>query len=329
MIKEKENLDPVTFLMEYGNIPYGSSSTSFYKLGLFNRAVKRGWKPIQDEAFITGKRNIYDIPKLPEEMRIVSVDVAMRAGSTNDNTIIACSRLLPSRKGWLTEITYMESHNGKNTNLQALRIKQIYKEFQGDILVLDLANAGISVFDALSAVTKDETRGVEYEAFTVMNNEHVDDRVYEELVARTLGQDALGCIFPISATAGLNSLIAVKFRERLKKKLITFLVDDNAEEEFLIKSGNKDILDQDDSGIRAYLLQSHLQTSLMINESISLEMTLSNGLVKLIEPEGSRKDRYTACSYLNYYVSLMDVELLKEKYNGNDEEEFLAVSKVY
>jgi hypothetical protein len=329
MIKEKENLDPVTFLMEYGNIPYGSSSTSFYKLGLFNRAVKRGWKPIEDEAYITGKKNIYDISKLPEEMRIVSVDVAMRAGSTNDNTIITCARLLPSRKGWLTEITYLESHNGKNTNLQALRIKQIYKEFQGDILVLDLANAGISVFDALSAVTKDETRGVEYEAFTVMNNEHVDDRVYEELMGRTLGQDALGCIFPISATAGLNSVIAVKFRERLKKKLITFLVDDNTEEEFLIKSGNKDILDQDDTGIRAYLLQAHIQTSLMINESISLEMTLSNGLVKLVEPEGSRKDRYTACSYLNYYVSLMDVELLKEKYNGNDEEEFLAVSKVY
>ena len=326
MVSEQETFDPITFLMEYGNIPYGSSSLSFYKLGLFNRTVKRGWRPIRDEVYATTRKNIYDIPKLGDEMRIVSVDVAMRAGSTNDNTIITCARLLPSRKGWITEITYMESHNGRNTLLQALRIKQIFTEFQADVLVLDVANAGISVFDSLSSVTKDEVRGVEYPAYTVMNAMAVDSKVYEELMARTLGQDALGVIFPISANAPLNSLIAVKFRERLKKKLVTFLVDDNTEEEFLIKSGNKDILDQDDTGVRGYLLQSHLQTSLFVNESIALEMVIMNGLVKLVEPEGARKDRYTSISYLNYYVSLLDTDLLKEAYGTSDEEEFLGVS---
>jgi len=278
MIREKANMDSITFIMEYGNIPYGSTNLSFYKLGLFERSIKRSWRPIRDEVYITTRKNNYDIPKLSDEMRIVSVDVAMRAGSTNDNTIITCGRLLPSKKGWLTEVVYMESHNGKNTNLQALRIKQIYEEFQGDVLVLDLANAGISVFDTLTSVTKDEIRGVEYKPYTVMNTVNVETKVYDELISRTLGQDAIPCIFPISATAPLNSLIAVKFRERLKKKLIAFLIDDNSEEEFLIKSGNKDILDQEDTGIRAYLLQAHLQTSLFINESIALEMAPANGL---------------------------------------------------
>ena len=223
----------------------------------------------------------------------------------------------------------MESHNGKNTNLQALRIKQIYEEFQGDVLVLDLQNAGISVFDALTSVTKDEIRGVEYPAYTVMNSVHVDTKVYDELITRTLGQDAIQCIFPISANAPLNSLIAVKFRERLKKKLISFLIDDNSEEEFLIKSGNKDILDQDDTGIRAYLLQAHLQISLMINECIALEMAPANGLVKLVEPAGARKDRYTSVSYMNYYISLMDTELLRDRYSEwDDAEAFLGVSLV-
>ena len=59
------------------------------------------------------RKNPYDIIKVPDEQRIVSVDIAMRAGSTNDNTIITCARLRPSRKGWITEISYMESHNGK------------------------------------------------------------------------------------------------------------------------------------------------------------------------------------------------------------------------
>ena len=329
MAKEKRDFDPIAFLMEYGNIPYGSSMNSFYKLGLFNRAIKRSWRPIRDEIYAVRGKNNYDIPKLSDEIRIVSVDIAMRAGSTNDNTIISCARLLPSRKGWQTEVVYLESHNGKNTSLQSLRIKQIFEEFQGDTLVLDLANAGISVFDALSSVTKDEVRGVEYKPYTVVNSPHVDRRVYEELVDRTLGKDALPCIFPISATAPLNSLIAVKFRERLKKKLINFLVDDNTEEEFLIKSGNKDILDQDDTGVRAYLLQAHLQTSLLINECIALEMVVSGGLIKLTEPDGARKDRYSSVSYLNYYVSLLDTELLKDKSIIDEDEEFLGVSKVY
>lgn len=330
MKREKQNMDPITFLMEYGNIPYGSSSLSFYKLGLFNRVIKRSWRPIRDEVYLTTRKNNYDIPKLSDEMRIVSVDVAMRAGSTNDNTIITCGRLLPTRKGWMTEIVYMESHNGKNTNLQGLRIKQIFEEFRGDSLVLDLAHAGISVFDALSAVTKDEIRGIEYPPYTTMpNSMYIDQKLYEDLMNRTLGRDAIPCIFPISATAPLNSLIAVKFRERLKKKLITFLVDDNTEEEFLIKSGNKDILDQDDTGIRAYLLQAHLQTSLMINESIALEMAPAQGLIKLVEPAGARKDRYTACSYLNFYVSLLDIDLLGQRYSAEDDElSFLGTTMV-
>jgi hypothetical protein len=162
-----------------------------------------------------------------------------------------------------------------------------------------------------------------------MDHNKIDARVYDELRNRTLSQNAKECIFPIFANSSLNSEIAVSFRTRLKKKLVYFLVDDNTEEEFLIKAGNKDILDQYDTGIRAYLLQPHLQTTLLINECIALEMVLMNGNIKLVEPPGSRKDRYTAVSYLNYYVSLMDTELLREKYTWDDETEFLAFSKVY
>ena len=158
-----------------------------------------------------------------------------------------------------------------------------------------------------------------------MNWEHVDDALYKELKERTLSKEAKECIFPIYGTAQLNSQIAIDFRKRLKDKMITFLVDDNTEEEFLIKSGNKDILTQDDSTVRAYLLHPHLQTSLLINECISLEMATTGaaGLVKLVEPEGGRKDRFSSVSYLNYYVNLMDMELLRESYTEKDDIEAL------
>ena len=327
MAKEKLKLDFISFGQEYENIPYGSSALSFYKLGLFNRVVKRSWRPIKDETYITTKKNIYDIPRTSDEYRIMSIDVAMRAGSTNDNTIITCARLLPSLKGWLTEICYIESHNGQHTTTQTLKIKQIFEEFNADVIVLDIANAGISLMDSLSSVTKDEVRGVEYEAYTVIENDKgwVDKDLWTELSERTLAKDARPCIFPVYGNAPLNSAMAVSLRDRLKRKLLTFLVDDNVEEEFLIKSENKDILDPNDSELRAYLLQAHLQTSLMINESISLDMKMINGLIKLEEPSGGRKDRYTSLVYLNYYVSLMDIELLKDRKENNIDKDFLSL----
>ena len=327
MIKEKEKLDPITFGMEYGNIPFSESNTAFYKMELFNRTIKRSWRPITDEVFVSGKRNLYDIPKLSDEYRIVGVDVAMKPGRTNDNTIIACARLSPTRKGWQTEICYMESHNGKNTSIQALRIKQIAEEFQADTIVLDVANAGTPLFDVLSSITKDEVRGKEYDAYTVMDNnqEWIDEKLWQDLRDRTQGAEARPCIFPISATSTLNSTIAVSFKDRLRRKLVSFLVDDNTEEEYLIKSGNQDILDQTDSGVRAYLLQAHLQTSLLINECIFLETAFVGGLVKLTEVSGARKDRFTAVSYINYFISRMDTELLKDKYAGDRDEEFLRL----
>jgi len=58
-------------------------------------------------------------------------------------------------------------------------------------------------------------------------------------------------------------------------------------------------------------------------------MAPANGLVKLVEPAGSRKDRYTSVSYMNYYISLMDTDLLRDKYSlWDDEMEFLGTTFV-
>jgi hypothetical protein len=162
LAKEKIKMDSISFLQEYGNIPYSSSSDSFLKVGFFNRSMKIAWHPanLNDP---TSKKNSYDIKRKNGERRIVSVDFAFRKGAANDNTVITCARIFPTSKGYNTEICYIESHNGKNALLQALRIKQIYQEFSGfydgDGLILDVAGSGITVFDALSGVTKDDILG--------------------------------------------------------------------------------------------------------------------------------------------------------------------------
>ena len=323
MQNEIDTLDPITFAMEYGNIPFGGSSRSFFKLEFFNRSLKRAWIPKRlGPNFVKGK-NPYDMERKPDEIRVVSIDVAAKGGSANDNTVITCARLFPSNKGWVTEIVYIEVHSGENVSSQALRIKQIFSEFCGfdspdDVLVLDVLNVGIFLYDTLTTVTHDDERDVDYDAMTVMLHSTISDKEYDELSGRCASKDAVPCIYPISASAGLNSEMASAFRTRLKSKLLRFLVDATTQEEIYIKKKNKDISNKDPES-RALLLSPNVNTTLLINEAISLEMGLVQGEnIKLVEPSGGRKDRYSSASYLNYYASLLDQELLKDD-DGDDE----------
>jgi hypothetical protein len=326
--KDKIKFDELSFLMEYGNIAPGGSSHAFYKLQMFPRVIKRGWRPSHD-SFITSQKNPYDIKKKSDEKRIISCDLAMRGGRTNDLSVFTCARLTPTLKGWETEVTYQETFSGKNATIQALRIKQLVDEFDADIVILDIGagGGGIPVFDILTLPTKDEEKMKEYEAYTVVNHYSIDKSLYEDMQNRTLGVNARPIVFPISATPQSNAQMSVKLRDRLKRKLLKFLCDDTTAEEYLINSGNKDVFD-DSSDIRSYLLIPHINTSLMINECISLDMTSTqNGSFKLQEPSGMRKDRYSSLMYLNWYVGIMDSELLKQ--SGNEDEFEVLASLFY
>ena len=54
----------------------------------------------------------------------------------------------------------------------------------------------------------------------------------------------------------------------------------------------------------------HYQTSFLIDELINLDHDVSNGLIKVKEKSGMRKDRYSSLEY-NYYV--VDQIRLKKK----------------
>lgn len=330
MDSEKLKFDPISFSMEYGNIPYDGSSSSFYKVNMFTRTLKRAWRPIMDK-YATSQKNPYDIKKAGDEKRVMAVDLAMRKGKQNDITVITCARLSPTQKGWETEIVYQETHSGKNATLQALRIKQIASEFDADAIAMDFGAGGngLAVFDILSLPTRDEDRMKEYPAYTVLETTNVEKNIdkgfLEDLTQRTLGRDALPIIYPIVPSPQLNAQMSIKLRDRLKRKLIKFLCDDTIAEEYLVNSGNKDIFGED-SEIRAYLLSPHVNTSLMVNECISLEMVPNASGFKLQEPNGARKDRFSSLMYLNWYVGLLDGDLLKE---GSDEDAFSVLSSLF
>jgi hypothetical protein len=231
---EISKMDAITALEEYLNIPWGENSDAYFKLSMFTRARKltRAFYP-QRVITYTPKRNPYDIKKQEGELRILSCDLAQRAGRSNDLSITSCVRLSPTSKGYLRDLVYMESYSGRDSISQGRRIKQIFHDFDADTIVLDISSAGISIYDQLGLITKDPERGIEYPAMTVMRHNFLTESTYEELRNRTTSLNALPVIFPISATAKLNSEIAVEMRDKLQKRMWSFLVDDKEAEEYL------------------------------------------------------------------------------------------------
>ena len=315
--KDRSTMDEITFLEEYENIPWGENSNAYFKLDMFNknRNLKKAFYPLRND-MLDKKKNPNDIKRTEGEIRVVSVDIATRKGSNNDNTIITCIRGLPTAKVYEREFVYQESHQGEHTGKQSLRIKQIYHDFEADYVVLDLQQAGITVFERLATITKDEERGIEYEAFTVFEHKSLDKKLIEELQQKTLGVNAKPIIYPIMANSKLNNDIAVDFRDRLQRDMCGFLIDDNDAETYLSKH-NKEYSNSKDVNIHGWFLRPYLETALLINESINLEYSFSGGYVKLETVGTARKDRYTSCSYGNYFLSLLELDYLK-----NDESDY-------
>lgn len=318
--KDRATMDEITYLEEYENIPWGENSNAYFKRDMFkkNKVLKRAFYPLRHDMYDL-KKNPNDIKRTEGEVRIVVADIATRKGSNNDNTIIASIRALPTAKGYEREVVYLESHQGEHTGKQALRIKQIYHDFDADYIVLDLQQAGITIFERLATITKDEERGLEYEPYTVFEHKSLDKKLIEELQEKTLGANAKPVIFPILAGSKLNNDIAVDFRDKLQRGMINFLIDESEAETYLSRF-NKEYKNSNDINLKNWFIQPYFETMLMVNESVNLIYSFSDGNVKLTTVGSARKDRYTSCSYGNYFISLLELELLKQ---GDDDYDYV------
>jgi len=223
MIKnEMSDMDAQTIQMEYLNIPSGASGKSYFKTSFFPRKIKRAFYPQKDDTY-SQKKNPYAIGKVEGELRFVTADIATRANKSNDNSAIGCIRLMPILgRGYERSLVYMESHKGKDVGVQAKRIKEIFFDFEADYLVIDLQNAGIGVFNSLTEPTIYDERNVTLDPLGVVNElfDFVPENVRNDLTANhTRSLNPRPVIFPISASAELNSQIASAFRISLQKKL--------------------------------------------------------------------------------------------------------------
>lgn len=323
MLKEKKKQDPATWQIEFLNTRLRDSVSSYFTYGmLINRQVsKHVFYPQNALDYKSNKKNKYAIPKLDNEIRVISNDIAFVAGNQNDNSVYTCIRAIPEsitynsnnnkveiKQGYRREYPYMESNQIGDTTLQAIRIRQLYEDFNADYIVIDARNGGLQIVYALEKVLYDDERGVEYPPLKCMNN--------NDYAKVCQDPNAKECIYVINATQNLNSDIAIAFRKNLIENKIDFLINCNIAKEDVLSSYKEYTASIGHDGEKQAAFElPFLETQLMINECAELqyEKMPQTGIIKIYEQGSKRKDRYTSCSYGSYFIDKLELDLLSNK----------------
>jgi len=299
----EDDFDEISWSIEMECLFFGESEKAYFKLAEIekSRKLKKPFYPIKNIDYISHKRKK---DKLRDgEIRIIGVDLALMGGSKNDASVFTCMRLLPSGKKYIKQVVYIESLNGQHTSIQAVRLKQLFEDFQASYVAMDCHGNGMSLYDDCSKVLYDEERDVEYESWCSYNDEVMRERA--------LGRNPLPVIFSIKAGQSLNHEIATSLRSDLQKDNIQFLVN-----EIEAKDHISEIYKTNNPNDLADYVRPYMQTSALVNELVNLEYEIIGGFVKLKEPKGKRKDRASSLMYANYLAKL----LAKELYEDDDDD---------
>ncbi|MED1863240.1 terminase [Fictibacillus nanhaiensis] len=311
--RDSSDFDEIGFMMEYENLMYGQNSNALFKLEDItkNRKLKNPFYPISNEDYSVKKNKKKE--KLRDgEIRVIGVDVALMGGNTNDATVMTCLRLIPNGDKYLRKVAYIETIEGSHTDDQAIRIKQLFEDFQASYIALDCHGNGMSIYDALVKVLYDEQRDVEYEAWCSLND--------DEMRKRAKSPNPLPVVFSIKAGNRLNHEIATSLRVNLQSSNIELLISEIEAKDFL--SDKKHYQSAGVEGRVQYELP-YLQTTLMVNELVNLDHEIVGGFIKIKEKSGKRKDRYSSLSFANYLAKVLEGENLQSEDNFDEDDDFI------
>lgn len=297
-------------LAEYSAIPERGIGNSYFTYSMFQkvRNNSRALYCMSDEEYIEYKDKkdkwLFYQEKLPNEIRILTVDIALLESSKNDNTAIYVIRLVPDGGKFKKIISFGESMHGINSIVQTKRIKQLFYELECDYAVIDTQGAGMSVFDFATTETYDDGRDIIYPAWTVVNPEDV------KMVNRTISSNAVPLIYSVKTSIQVKSAMFGNMRDMITSREVSLLSDTQEAIDYLNKNYEYYKIENDE--LRARLLNPYVQTDMLINESINLEQIVTQGYINLKEKSGRRKDRTMSIAYGLWYAKILEDELLNQ-----------------
>lgn len=317
LARERRKVDPVTFAIEYENLVLRSNENAYFPYDLVksNCVLKRAFYPRKHEDVINKIKNKYFISKQPGEIRIVSCDIAALDRPENDNSSFSLLRLFPETVGNSTvmreefriQTPYLEAFKGTEGRKQAIRIRQLYDDFDSDYIVLDIRNFGLSVYESLARVLYDDERGVEYAPMKAMNDELLANRI--------MSPNAQAKIFCIAASAKLNNDMVVNLKNYLTNHKIDLLVSKDEGVEEIIKYVPEYSNQSQDIETQLYFERPYLETMLLRKELCDLTYTKAEntGLIRVKEPSDGVKDRFSSVEMGVWFASLLALDLLNKE----------------
>lgn len=312
------DFDEIKWSMEMESLFWGDTNGAFFTFDdVSNR--RRLKTAIYPPSLISSKT--YKIPDLvPDERRILSVDIALMASKKHKNdasAIIINSAIPTNNDNFVSNIVYMENHEGLNTDELALIIRRLYMIYKCTDLVIDTSGQGLGVFDALIRDMVDPETGELYPALSCCND--------KTMAERCKVSNAPKVIWSIKGSASFNNEICILLRSGFQKGKINLLVSEFEAEEILkdkFKGFNKLPLYE-----QMQYKMPYIQTTLLVYELTKLEHEIKGTNIKITEKTGMRKDRYSSLAY-NYWVQCqLEREMLQKPKNGFDINSYAAKMK--
>ena len=283
----EQTFNPVAFAMEREGRFWGSAEDALFDFNVINRqrVLQEALRPLE---YYRGTSH-----KVPDkqngEIRLLSVDIALMASRKHNNdasALLIHSATPTENDNYFDNIVYIETAEGLTTEELGLMIMRFYYQYKCDYIVLDRNGAGISALDYLMADRYDPVYGQIYPAITVIDN--------PELAERCKVKSAAKVIYAIQATSKSNSDMALGLRAGFQNGYINLLASDSNIDEQLSKiRGWSNLTEQ----MQVRIKLPYVQTTFLVDELINLQHEVVNGLVKVKEKTGMRKDRYSSLEY--------------------------------
>lgn len=287
-----QSFNEISFMMEYEGKFYGASEDALFSFDVLNkrRNLSDAIYPLE----VYREVGIQVPKKQINEVRILSLDVALLASRKHDNdaSCFTLSRNIISNDNSITcNFPYISTEEGLVTEELGLLTMRYFYQYDCDYLGLDANGVGQAVLDYLMQDRYDPLYGVTYPALNVINN--------DDLATRCKVKDAKKCIYAIKANAKSNNDMCLSLRSALQNGYINLLINELDMEDKWSKQikGYSKFSDN----VKSKLRLPYYQTTFLIDELINLDHDISNGLIKVKEKSGMRKDRYSSMEY-NYYV---------------------------
>ena len=303
----EQDFNEISWIMEMQCLFYGDNDGSLfsYEDVSKNRILKNAVYPLSPNKTSVDKRN--KIPDLaPNERRILSADIALLASKkqNNDAASIMINSALPTPDNrYISNIIYLENHEGLHTNDLALIIRRLFHIYRATDMVLDVRGLGIGIIDQILRPIYDPEYGITYGALNCCNDTTYSDRCTDKSAPKV--------IWAVQASSSFNNEMYLNLRERFRQGRINLLAS-----EFEIDDNLKSIRGYDKMSVeeKTSLQLPYIQTTLLVNELINLDYESSGVNIKVHEKSGMRKDRVSSIGYNLWVVSQLEKKL-KNKNN--------------